>query len=116
MKTDNTYRSQWPFTHDPHREADVMLGIYPDKAKTMVVENPRRSTRRSTWAMNIAGPFCFLRNSSAEAVASQVSNLTALPVVVKTTRKVVFINVLLSQGEKDVLISNEYRRQIKHAA
>jgi hypothetical protein len=116
MKTDNAYPSEWPFKKKPNAEADLMSGVYPDKAKGMVVESPRRSTRRSTWGMNIAGPFCFVKNASADALADQVSNLTALPVVVKTQRKAVFIRVLVSQGERDLLISNEYRRQIKQAA
>jgi hypothetical protein len=116
MKTDNAYHSQWPFKNDAHAEAELMSGVYPNNAKGMVVENPRRSTRRSTWGTNIAGPFCFLKNNSTDALAAQVSNLTASHVVVKKKSKVVFINVLVSKGEKDLLISNEYRRQIKHAA
>jgi hypothetical protein len=79
----------------------------------MVVENPRRSTRRSTWGMNIAGPFCFLRKNSTNALAAQVSNLTALSVAVKKKSKVVFVSVLVSQDLKDLLISNEYQRQTK---
>jgi len=111
MKIHNAYHSQSPFKDDPHAEA-VSL-VYPNKAKNMIVANQRRSTRRSVWGMNIAGPFCFLKNNSTDALADQVSNLTALPVVVKTKRKVVFINVVVSQGLKDTLISNEYRHQIK---
>jgi hypothetical protein len=113
MKTDSAYDSQWPFKNDHRAEADLMSGVYPNKAKGMVVECPPRSTRRSTWGMNIAGPFCFLKHNCTDALANQVSNLTALPVAVKTKRKVVFINVLVSQAEKDLLISNEYRRQTK---
>lgn len=109
MKTDNAYHSQWPFKSDAHPEADLMSGVYPNKAKGMVVENPRRST----WAMNIAGPFCFLRQNSTDALAAQVSNLTALPVAINKKDKVVLINVLVSQGLKDLLISNEYHRQTK---
>jgi hypothetical protein len=114
MKPDN--RSQWPFKSDPYAEAKLMSGVYPIKAKGMVVEKPRRSTRRSTWGMNIAGPFCFLKTNSTAALANQVSNLTASHVVVKTNRKVVFINVVVSEGQKDLLISNEYRRQTKRKA
>lgn len=113
MKTDKAYHSKWPFKNDAHAEAELMSGVYPNKAKGMVIEKPQRSTRRSTWAINIAGPFCFLKHNSTDALANQVSNLTALPVVVKKKNKVVFLNVLVSQGLKDLLISNEYQRQIK---
>jgi hypothetical protein len=113
MKTDYVHHFQWPFNNEPHADAERTGGVYPNKAKGMVVECIRRSTRRSIWAMNIAGPFCFLKHNSTSALADQVSNLTALPVVVRTKRKVVFISVLVSQGEKDLLISDEYRRQIK---
>jgi hypothetical protein len=132
MNNDKTHNSQGSATNDPRpgrhevlkalgqasilnqlTGADVISGVYPNKFKGMVVESPRRSTRRSTWAMNIAGPFCFVKSNNTEALANQVSNLIALPVVIKTKRKVVFIKVLVGQGEKDRLISNEYRRQIK---
>jgi hypothetical protein len=113
MKTNKSYHLQWPLKNDAPGDAEAIVGIYPNKAKGMVAENQRRSTWRSTWGMNIAGPFCFLKNNSTDALASQVSNLTASHVVVKTKRKVVFINVVVSQGEEDLLISNEYRRQIK---
>ena len=111
MKTHNAYYSQSPFKSDPHTEA--VSGVYPNKAKSMVNENLRRSRRHSTWGMNIAGPFCFLKSASTDALANQVSNLTALPVAVRTKGKIVFINVLVTRGEKDLLISTEYRRQIK---